>query len=141
MRNSCEIGVPISANAMYTRTKTGMAKSKKYRQWLELNVPLVESLLDKPTCFPVSIEVVVMDGNDWKHGRDIDNVAKPLVDLLVKSGVLPDDSTQYVEKVDLKFLGGSRKSPTLTWIRIAESEAYSSEWSSNFPTPVQVLPT
>lgn len=54
--------------------------------------------------FPVNIELLVMANHLWRQKNDIDNLAKPLIDLLVKAGIVPDDSSRYIENVHIRYL-------------------------------------
>ena len=120
----------MSANQMYAPTKKGgLCKTKKYNAWIELNRPKFEEQLLPATSFPVSVDILVMGGCDWNDARDIDNVIKPIVDLLVKAKILPDDTTKYVEDAKARFLPTLwKKSPALTVVSYTEPEEIEMEW-------------
>ena len=42
----------------------------------------------------------------WKHKCDADNIIKPLVDLLVRAEIVPDDKTRYINSVKVRYLQG-----------------------------------
>lgn len=101
----CMIGAPISANAMYTPLGPGkMAKSRKYRAWIDKNVPLLREGLSPAERFPVCIEILIMGTYEWAHKHDPDNCVKPIVDALVRAGILPDDTSRFVESVHCRHL-------------------------------------
>lgn len=88
------------------------AKMKK--EWTELVVatinvtPNIKAMikdLANHTGFPTSIKFIVHEQNSR---RDIDNVsamvAKFSLDGLVKSGVLPDDSQKYINRIEFEFI-------------------------------------
>lgn len=102
---SCQIGMPISANAMYAPVGRGqMCKSRKYRTWLEKNVPLLRENMSPAERFPVRIEILIMGTYEWARKHDPDNCVKPIIDALVKAGILPDDTSSYVESIHCRHL-------------------------------------
>lgn len=127
---SCHIDAPFSANNMYVPTGRGqMAKSLKYRQWLEQVVPQLKANLSPAERFPVQIEIFVLGGREWQLGQDIDNVCKPLIDALVKAEIIPDDKSKYVEFASARYLPGpTRRGGTLTQITYIEPEEATCAW-------------
>jgi hypothetical protein len=118
---SITIGSPFSANKMYTPSqKYGLVKSKKYKTWIENNLPLFE-LMDKPTKFPVEVVISVFGGRGFGVGSDVDNITKPIGDILVRAKVVPDDNYKFIEKYTLKFMDfWSQKGDAVTVISIIE---------------------
>jgi len=123
LRTSATIGAPISANAMYTPSKKyGMVKSQKYREWISLNLPRIKNI-QKPTKFPIEIEIIVVEGRGFTTKSDIDNIIKAICDLLVKAEIIPDDNTKFISKCEARFLPFfSTKSEATTVINIFEQE-------------------
>ncbi len=104
-KNSCIVNKPFSANNMYVPIARGkMVKSKKYNNWIEKNLPIIIEEMNRPDKFPINIELLVMANHSWRMRNDIDNLAKPLIDLLVKAEILPDDTSRYVENVNIRYL-------------------------------------
>ena len=56
----------------------------------------------------------------WKHKCDADNIIKPLVDLLVRAEIVPDDKTRYINSVKVRYLQGF--GPPVTCISYTISE-------------------
>lgn len=116
------LGCPISANAMYRISKNKLIKSKKYRDWLEANIPIIQQG-PKPNKFPITVCIQIMDGRGWTNKRDLDNVAKALIDVLVKGGAIPDDNIKYIKNIELKFLDWpTKKGEALTFISWTEED-------------------
>jgi Holliday junction resolvase RusA-like endonuclease len=40
----------------------------------------------------------------WRMKNDSDNLVKPLIDLLVRAQIIPDDTSRYIENVHLRYL-------------------------------------
>lgn len=121
--DTCSFGAPISANDMYVPIARGvMRKSRRYRQWLETVIPQMQAQLRPPTRFPVDIEVTVVGGRDWHDDCDIDNALKPVVDALVKAGILPDDRARYVASCHPRFMPFWRIGEARTLVRYIEPE-------------------
>ena len=109
---------------MYTPSKKyGMVKSKDYRRWLEINIPIIKEGLDKPTKFPIEIEITIFDGKGFSTKADIDNVNKALVDALVKAEIIPDDNTKYITSCQERFVSSwTRRSEAMTVLTYYEVE-------------------
>jgi Holliday junction resolvase RusA-like endonuclease len=107
---------------MYTPLKKGgMAKSRKYRQWIEKTAPIF-SQLSPAEHFPVVVDILVVGGSNFNNQHDIDNLAKPIVDSLVRCQIVPDDSTRYIEAVSPRFIYGAGKSKAQIKIAVIEPE-------------------
>ena len=107
LKKYCTIAKPFSANKMYTPVAYGkLIKSKKYREWIENNLSIVaESMLPADT-FPIDVEILVMADSKWKMKNDSDNLIKPIVDLLVRAKIVPNDTTRYINGVNARYLQG-----------------------------------
>jgi Holliday junction resolvase RusA-like endonuclease len=109
----CTINDTFSANQMYVPVRRGvMCKSAKYNSWINENINIVKQM-KKPEKYPIHIDILILADHKWKQKHDTDNCIKPLIDLLVKAGVLPDDSTKYIESVHARHLTGVGK-PVVT---------------------------
>lgn len=104
-RNACILENPISANQMYAPVARGkMVKSKKYNLWINKNLPLLKDQMDVITQFPINLEIMVMANHFWRMKNDSDNLVKPLIDLLVKAEIIPDDTSRYIENISVRYL-------------------------------------
>lgn len=107
LKKSCTIQEPFSANKMYAPVAKGkMVKSKKYRDWIDQNVPLIKDSLIPANKFPIEVEILVMADYKWKMKCDTDNIVKPIVDLLVRAEIVPDDTSRFIESVKVRYLQG-----------------------------------
>jgi Holliday junction resolvase RusA-like endonuclease len=92
---------------MYTPVAKGkMVKSKKYKGWIEANTPILKNNLLPAAKFPIDVEILIMADVWWKMKSDADNIIKPIVDLLVRAEIIPDDKTRYVNSVKVRYLQG-----------------------------------
>lgn len=48
---------------------------------------------------PVAVELIVRTGHGWRSSRDIDNIAKPILDWLVQWGILSTDNCSVVRSL------------------------------------------
>jgi Holliday junction resolvase RusA-like endonuclease len=107
LKTSCTIQEPFSANNMYTPVAKGkMIKSKKYRNWIDLNTPILKENLLPATKLPIDVEILIMADIFWKMKCDSDNIIKPIVDLLVRAEIVPDDKTRFINSVKVRYLQG-----------------------------------
>lgn len=101
----CSIDYPFTANKMYAPISRGkMVKSRQYINWLQKNKEIIKKNLLPPEEFPIEIQLTIFSNYDWMNKNDIDNLIKPTIDLLVKSEILPDDSTKYIQNVNIKHI-------------------------------------
>lgn len=119
---ACSIGAPISANRMYAMTPKGVFKTRKYRNWIETNLPIVQSQMRPARNFPIDVDIVIVQGRDWGPHCDPDNSCKPILDLLSNAGVIPDDSGKYIRKVNVRYMPLTSKGEALTRIQYEEPE-------------------
>ena len=106
-KTSCIIEQPFSANKMYVPIARGkMVKSKKYNDWINKNVTKIKDNLLPANKFPIEIEILIMADFQWKMKCDPDNIVKPIVDLLVRAEIVPDDTSRFIESVKVRYLQG-----------------------------------
>ena len=107
LKKSCTIQEPFSANKMYAPVARGkMVKSKKYNEWINKNVSIIKDTLIPATQFPIEVEILIMADFQWKMKCDPDNIVKPIVDLLVRAEIVPDDTSRFIESVKVRYLQG-----------------------------------
>jgi Holliday junction resolvase RusA-like endonuclease len=107
LKKSCTIQEPFSANKMYAPVARGkMVKSKKYNDWIEKNILIIKDNLLPATNYPIEIEILILADTQWKMRCDPDNIVKPIVDLLVRAEIIPDDTSRFVESVKVRYLQG-----------------------------------
>ena len=107
LKKSCTIQEPFSANKMYTPIAKGkLIKSKKYKNWIETNIPIIKENLLPANKFPIEVEILIMADLQWILKSDPDNIVKPIVDLLVRAEIIPDDTSRFVESVKVRYLQG-----------------------------------
>ena len=113
LKKSCVIEETFSANKMYApRARGQMVKSKKYINWIEKHTPILKEKMEPAKEFPIDVEILVMASWDWKYKNDTDNLIKPIVDLLKRADIIPDDTTRYINSVKIRYLQGF-KQPTI----------------------------
>lgn len=95
--------MPPSVNAMYVNVPgRGRAKSKKYADWLSAEGWNLASQRRNFRYFkePVEVSITVPDA---KPAFDADNRIKPTLDLLVKHGLIADDNSAIVRRVQISI--------------------------------------
>jgi Holliday junction resolvase RusA-like endonuclease len=113
LKKSCVIEEPFSANKMYAPIARGqMVKSKKYNAWIEKHTPILKDSMQPANEFPIDVDILIMADWTWKYKNDTDNLIKPIVDLLKRAEIIPDDTTRYVNSVKVRYLQGF-KQPTI----------------------------
>jgi Holliday junction resolvase RusA-like endonuclease len=54
--------------------------------------------------FPINLEIMILANHLWRMKHDSDNLVKPLIDLLVKAEIIPDDTSRYIENINVRYL-------------------------------------
>lgn len=113
-----DLTLPPSANQRLipyvinmTRRIIGIKDSPKYREWMEFEARKIKNEIQAPYAEPVYVymEITFPD----RRKRDLDNMAKPVCDVLKLAGIYEDDSL-------IEFLICRRLSPNkkLAGIRV-----------------------
>ena len=91
--------VPPSVNGLYRNVQgRGRVKTKRYMEWINAaGWALLESRPRKHNG-AVSVHVLI---EEPKRARDIDNILKPLLDLLTTHRVISDDSSKVVREITI----------------------------------------
>jgi hypothetical protein len=79
----------------------------KYRSWLDQNTKRIE--VDTILGSDVRVDIQVWGGKGWRMNRDLDNIFKGVLDLLVKSKVIVDDCTKVVTHITAEYCEPSDK--------------------------------
>lgn len=80
---------PPTANNLWTRTRRGMRKTDKYADWLRVAGQM--AMTQRPAGIVGPYKVLIQALRPDKRRRDIDNLIKPISDLLQTVGVVDDD--------------------------------------------------
>lgn len=94
------LSVPPSANKLFWNLPgKGRRKARQYCAWIkgELNALIAQKA--KPFIGPATISITVPNHTR----RDADNYAKPVLDLLVRGGILAGDSSDSVRSISVTF--------------------------------------
>lgn len=95
-----DIARPPSINHAFANVRgVGRVKTVEYKRWIagELRALLAQRARAVQT--PVKIEMFVPEASR----ADLSNHCKSVEDLLVKAGIIPDDSKKYVRSISLTF--------------------------------------
>lgn len=101
--------VPLSAcfkDVQITSRKTGKtfrtrAPTGRYKAWQK--EALQEIMVQRPKKFTGEVSIYVRLVAPDKRQRDAGNCDKALLDILVKSGVITDDSNRYVRRLTFEW--------------------------------------
>lgn len=99
---------PPSVNTLFpTNRRTGRRyASRKYEAWQREAGWLMRLSRAKPSGSPVAIAIELTPAD--RRRRDADNYAKPIIDQLVKCGLLADDNSKHVRSVSLSWCEPSK---------------------------------
>lgn len=88
------LSLPPSVNNLYFNTGKGRARSAEYRKWSNAEEWNARLQFYRFHTFTSPVKIVVRIGEP-KRRRDIDNIWKPICDLLVKLAIIPDDDSAW----------------------------------------------
>lgn len=98
MTQRCEIPIPISANDMHRlvwpkkpNSRPFPVNTTEYEAWLKHAGYLVKTSMSPVKTLPIRVRLEVYGGEGFTKARDLDNCWKPLLDMLRKAGILPND--------------------------------------------------
>lgn len=94
---------PVPLHACFTNVpKKGRVPTKRYLAWQEASLWTIKAQRPRRIDGPVSVYVRLVAPD--RRRRDIGNHCdKAVLDVLVKAGVLPDDSGRYVRRVTYEW--------------------------------------
>ena len=98
-----ELPYPPTLNTAFLNIPgRGRVASKQYKAWTAEALWMIKSQNASQFSVEVSISIGIVAPD--KRARDIDNLIKPVLDVLVKALVIKDDSSKYVRKVSAQWL-------------------------------------
>jgi Holliday junction resolvase RusA-like endonuclease len=93
---------PASTNNLFANTGNGRAKTAAYRAWRK--AALAELLAQRVPGFPGRVAITLHASDQGlSHARDLDNLTKAPIDLLVKCGILAADNHRHVRSIALEW--------------------------------------
>ena len=93
------ISTPPSANALFHNRKGGRFKTRAYTAWIKGELLALTSQRAKPVGVRAGVSIKL----PRKTRGDCDNRIKPVLDLLVRAGILVDDRSDYVASVSISY--------------------------------------
>lgn len=102
--------IPPSINHCYRSYKGRVIKSKRYTDWQAFH--MLQYCNDaRQVEGPLMIIITVYLGKGWRTNRDLDNVAKPLLDMLIKIGFIKDDNSKIVRSIFMEVKPQPKNNP------------------------------
>lgn len=106
------LSVPPSANKLFANTKKqwarlasssaskkrGRVRTKEYTAWVDGELKSLLAQRAKPVAVPVKITIQ----KPRYCRKDLDNIAKPVIDLLVRGGIIEDDGPDFVHGITIE---------------------------------------
>jgi len=97
-----ELPAPVPLSACFTNVSgRGRVPTKRYLAWQNEALWMIKSQKAKPVKGRVSIYVRLV-APDKRH-RDAGNTDKSIMDVLVKAGIIEDDSNRFVRRVTFEW--------------------------------------
>jgi crossover junction endodeoxyribonuclease RusA len=94
---------PPPLHACFTNVKgVGRVATSKYKSWQKEALWMLKAQKAKPIDGEVSISVGLVAPD--RRARDAGNMDKAICDILVKAGIIKDDSNKYVRRLSYEWL-------------------------------------
>lgn len=102
-RQTITLPFPPSVNSVYANVfGKGRVKRKAYKDWIKSAGWELQA--QRPRKFTERVRVVIGINPPRKNAGDVDNRVKPVLDLLVRHQVIPDDKAEFVASVLCKWV-------------------------------------
>jgi Holliday junction resolvase RusA-like endonuclease len=100
---------PATNNLFFNRPGgKGRARSQEYFAWQVMAGQHIQIARQKPLDGPVCVSIIAQENGR----RDLDGYAKPLLDILVRHRLIPDDRNKIVRKIEMGW------SPDIEGVRV-----------------------
>lgn len=98
-----DLPFPVSVNKMYRNASKGRKKTDRYRVWLRaaMNEIITQRVQWRVPRVPGKINVAIQIERKDNRKRDIDNLIKCCLDVMVEMNVIDDDSN--VEALSIAY--------------------------------------
>lgn len=130
-----ELPIPPSANRMYRKVRNMMIPAPEYLHWLEAAAPIVRRHITGHLATPITVHIKVWSGKGWRENSDLDNLEKPIKDMLqakefggrqLGAAVLESDDCrhvrygthEYIDREDHAWVTGAKKKDLVARLEI-----------------------
>lgn len=94
---------PPPLSACFTNAKrVGRVATPRYKSWQTEALWMIKAQRTQPVAGEVSISVGLVAPDN--RARDAGNLDKAICDILVKAGIIKDDSNKYVRRLSYEWL-------------------------------------
>lgn len=102
MRSEFILPMPPSVNGLYADRPGGRRKTKKYKAWIEEAGWMIQTQADRHHRHTGKVTLLLQVRRPDNRRRDLANLEKATSDLLVRHGILADDS--LIERSHLEWV-------------------------------------
>ena len=102
--------LPPSVNHIWRHARGRTFLSKNYQQWIQRAQVALMCQFCKPCKWhgPLEVYIEARRGKGWdQRKRDLDNMAKPVLDFLVREGLIPADDHTVIQRVVIELGPGT----------------------------------
>lgn len=93
---------PSLNNCFENIPRKGRIATQRYRDWTNEAFWMIKS--QKPSRFEAEVSITIGFVAPDRRKRDLDNLIKPVLDILVKGQVIKDDSDRHVKRITAQWL-------------------------------------
>ena len=93
---------PPTLNNCFENIRGGRRITQRYREWINEAFWMIKS--QKPSKHEDEVSISIGFVAPDKRKRDLDNLIKPVLDILVKGQVIKDDGSKYVRRVTVQWV-------------------------------------
>lgn len=96
-----DIPFPPSTNAIWRNARKRTIKSERYREWANAAGWALKQ--QRPRKMKGQVHITLCFEEKDERRRDLDNLAKAALDLLVDHQIIQGDDSRYVRALDLRW--------------------------------------
>ena len=102
VRTELDIPFPPSVNTLFANRKGGRFKTEKYKTWIDEAGWMIKTQRDRHNRHAGNVSFTLFVRRPDNRRRDIDNLQKAVLDLIVRHRILADDS--QIESSTVKWV-------------------------------------
>lgn len=98
--------LPPSVNHIWRQARGRTYLAKNYTRWIQRAQTVLRDQIEQHPKWrgPLEVHIEARRGKGWaERKRDLDNMAKPVLDFLVREGMIPADDHTVIKRVVIEL--------------------------------------
>ena len=120
MDRSIWLPLPPSVNHIWRQARGRTYLAKNYTRWIQRAQIALRAQVNKHWKWkgPIEVHIEARRGKGWnERKRDLDNMAKPVLDFLVREGMIPADDHTVIKRLVIE-LASQTSAEAEVWVSV-----------------------